>query len=94
VSGRPKKRSGPAPIERERQIFSISSECNPTSDSITMMKTPKIITVTTFVRRPYAEPEAEIDPVDHHHRQAHVVEATAHQLAERHPHPLDERARD
>jgi hypothetical protein len=25
---------------------------------------------------------AEVDPVDHHHRQADVVEAAAHQLAE------------
>jgi hypothetical protein len=36
----------------------------------------------------------EIEPVDHHHRQAHVVQAAAHQLRQRHPRPLDEGARD
>jgi hypothetical protein len=35
----------------------------------------------------------QLEPVDHHRRQPHVVEAAAHQLGKRPARPLDERAR-
>jgi hypothetical protein len=36
----------------------------------------------------------DLDPVEHHHRQAHVLQPAAHQLAQRRAGPLDEQLRD
>jgi hypothetical protein len=36
----------------------------------------------------------QLDPIQHQHRQPDIVQATGHQLAERPPGALDERARD
>ena len=37
---------------------------------------------------------ADLQPVEHHHRQAHVVQAAAHQLTQRGAGALDEHVRD
>ena len=36
----------------------------------------------------------DLEPVEHHHREAHVIQPAAHQLPQRGPRPLDEPLRD
>jgi hypothetical protein len=37
---------------------------------------------------------SDLKPVEHHHREAHVIQSAAHQLPQRGPCPLDEQLRD